>query len=365
MAFQCGLVGLPNSGKSTLFNALTRAGAQTAPYPFCTIEPNTGVMEIADERLAAVVRATRPKKVVPAAIQFVDIAGLVKGASHGEGLGNQFLAHIREVDAILHVVRAFDDPQVPHVDTVLDPVRDIETVDAELLLADLDTVDKRREKTERKLKTGDRRPLDELALLRRIREALARGLSARGAAADPGLRDLVRELFLLTAKPVLFAVNVSEKAHDPAADPLLQAVLDHAGRRRDPAVAVPAKLEAEVAELGPEDQQVFLNELGWAGSALPAVVKKSFDLLNLVTFFTVNDNELHAWTVPKGTPAPAAAGKVHSAMEKGFIRAEVVNWSDLAKAGSMAGARDAGYLRIEGREYKVKDGDTLCFRFNS
>lgn len=364
MALRCGLVGLPNCGKSTLFNALTKAGAQTALYPFSTIDPNVGVMEVADERLDAVAGVTRPKAVVSAAIEYVDLAGLVKGANRGEGLGNQFLAHIREVDALLHIVRAFQDPQVPHVDGTLDPVRDIETVSYELLLADLETVAKRQEKTSRKLRSGERRYQDEVEQLKALEALLGRGVSARHAGPEAGRGGVFEELFLLTAKPTLYVVNVGEKTTAPEEDPLFAATAAYAKGQGAVVIAVPAKLEAELVELEPADRGVFLNELGWAKSTLPDLVRRSFALLDLVTFFTVNENELHAWTVPRGTTAPAAAGKVHSRMEKGFIRAEAVDWSDLVRAGSMAAARESGRVHVEGREYRVKDGDILYFRFN-
>lgn len=365
MALKAGIVGLPNVGKSTLFNAITQAGAESANYPFCTIDPNVGVVEVPDQRLNELTKLVEPKKTVPTAFEFVDIAGLVKGASKGEGLGNQFLAHIREVDAIVHVVRCFEDDNITHVSGGVNPISDIETINLELILADLDTVEKRLERARKNSKGGNKQYEEEVKVLERIIAALYEDLPARKVELSPEEKILLRDLHLLTMKPVLFAANVSEEEVAEAdSNPLVQQVVEYAAQESSQVVTISAKVEAEIAELEGEDKELFLAELGLAESGLDRLIQAAYKLLGLETYFTAGVQEVRAWTIRKGTKAPQAAGVIHTDFEKGFIRAEVVGYSDLVEAGSMAAAREKGLLRLEGKDYVVQDGDVMHFRFN-
>jgi hypothetical protein len=363
MGFNCGIVGLPNVGKSTLFNAITAAGAAAANYPFCTIDPNVGVVTIPDKRIERLVQIYQPAKTIPSAIEFVDIAGLVKGASKGEGLGNQFLSHIREVDAIAHVVRCFDDPHVIHVDGGVNPKRDIEVVEAELIFKDLDTVEKKNNDAERRSK-NDPKARKEAAFYRRLNEHLLRGRLARYLVINNEEESLwMRDLHLLTSKPVMYVCNVHEK--DVAGEnAYVQTVREIASQEGAKVVTVSAAVEAEVAELGVEERSAFLAELGLAESGLTKVIREGYDLLHLITFFTAGPKEVHAWTLPRGSTAPQAAGVIHSDFEKGFIRAEVMKYDDLARLGSEQAVKDKGLLHIEGKEYVVEDGDIVHVRFS-
>lgn len=355
-----GIVGLPNVGKSTLFNALTRGRAQVANYPFTTIDPNVGVVEVPDDRLAQVARLAGADKVTSTAVQFVDIAGLVKGASRGEGLGNKFLSHIREVDAVAHVVRCFTDPNVAHVDGVLDPVRDMDIVETELILADLDTVGRRIAKTEPMLKTGDKRYRFELDTLTELQGLLDSGRPAREMDLPDERRQLVESLFLLTMKPMMIIANLPEEC----AERLDEAAAEIPSRAGVPVIPVCAELERQLGELEPEDARAYLASLGLEHSALVNVITAGYRLLDLITFFTMKGPETRAWTVRLGTSAPKAAGKVHTDMERGFIRAEVIQWDLLLQEGSFGAAREHGRIRTEGKEYVVQDGDVILFRFN-
>lgn len=361
-----GIVGLPNVGKSTLFNAITRAGAQAENYPFCTIEPNVGVVDVPDARLAVLHEMYQSKKTTPAAVRFVDIAGLVKGASKGEGLGNKFLEHIRQVDAIAHVVRCFEDADITHVEGAVDPIRDIGIITTELCLADLETVEKRREKLLRAMKSGSKEAKAEASLLERVASSLSEGRPARQLDFSEEEAALLRELTLLTMKPTLYVANVAEDEAATAEkeNPFVQRVKEYAAAEGAEVVAISAKVEAEIAELSGEEAKEFLAAIGLAESGLDRLIKKAFSLLTLMTFLTAGPDECRAWTIPRGTTAPKAAGKIHSDIERGFIRAEIVTYDDLVAAGSTAAAREKGQVRLEGKEYIMQDGDVTYFRFN-
>ncbi|MGA9343354.1 MAG: redox-regulated ATPase YchF [Rhodanobacteraceae bacterium] len=362
MSIKCGIVGLPNVGKSTLFNALTKAGIAAANFPFCTIDPNVGVVPVPDPRLRELADLVKPQKIVPTAIEFVDIAGLVAGASKGEGLGNKFLAHIREVDAIAHVVRCFDDPDIVHVADRIDPLSDIETIDTELALADLESVDKSLSRTERAAKANDKDALARLPVLQKLRLVLNEGRGARTASLDADEKALVRDLFLLTLKPLMFIANVDEAGI--GANRYVDSVREHARTEGAEVVPVCAAIEQELAELEDADRDEFLADLGLDEPGLNRVIRAAYKLLGLQTYFTAGEKEVRAWTVGRGATAPQAAGVIHTDFERGFIRAETIAYEDFIRCKGESGAREVGRLRKEGKDYVVQEGDVLHFLFN-
>jgi len=362
MGFKCGIVGLPNVGKSTLFNSLTSAAIAAENYPFCTIDPNVGVVEVPDPRLAVLAAIAKPQKVVATTMEFVDIAGLVAGASKGEGLGNQFLAHIRETDAIAHVVRCFEDDDVVHVAGHLDPLSDIEIINTELSLADLESVERALERTAKRLKAGDKDSAARTRVLEKLRACLDDGHRARNVELSAEERRLVSDVHLITTKPVMYVANVSEQGFED--NPLLDVVREKAASENAEVVPVCAGIEAEISQLDAADRQEFLRELGLRESGLDRVIRAGYSLLDLLTFFTVGKREVRAWTVRHGSTAAQAAGKIHTDFERGFIRAEVISYDDFVALEGEAGAKEAGKLRLEGKSYVVQEGDTMHFRFN-
>ncbi len=359
-----GIVGLPNVGKSTLFNAITKAGAECANYPFCTIEPNVGVVAVPDNRLDFLENLYKSKKKIPAMVEFVDIAGLVKGASKGEGLGNQFLAHIRETSAIVHVVRCYENSDITHVMGEIDPIRDIDIIETELMLADLDAINKKVEKLQRDAKSRDKKILAEKELAEKVKAHLDKGLPVRTLEIEEDEKELLRNFFLITAKPVLYACNVSDGDLPDMNNKYVQAVQERAAKENAQAIPICAKIEAELSELSGEDQAAFLKDLGLAEPGLNRLIKASYNLLGLITFLTAGEDESRAWTIKKGFLAPQAAGVIHTDFEKGFIRAEVMAYDDLFKLGNEKAVKEAGLLRSEGKDYVVKDGDIIEFKFN-
>lgn len=363
---QAGIVGLPNVGKSTLFNALTaQEAALAANYPFATIEPNVGVVAVPDERLEPLAKIVKTQQIVPAAVEFVDIAGLVRGASKGEGLGNQFLANIRETDAVIQVVRCFEDENIIHVEGSVNPVRDIETIQIELALADLASVEKRREKAIRSAKSGDKTAKAEIEILDKIQPVLEAGRPARAADLTDDEKKIAKQFFLLTTKPTVYAANVDEETLlNPGSNPHVQAVREHAAKEAAEVVLICAKLEAELVALEPEERREYLKDLGLESSGVDNLIRAAYKMLGLMSFLTAGEKEVRAWTIPVGTKAPKAAGEIHSDIERGFIRAEIVSFDDLINTGSYAAAREKGLLRLEGKEYVMQEGDIVNFRFN-
>ncbi|WP_332236826.1 redox-regulated ATPase YchF [Sporolactobacillus sp. KGMB 08714] len=365
MSLTTGIVGLPNVGKSTLFNAITQAGAEMANYPFCTIEPNVGIVSVPDKRLDKLTEMYHPKKKIPTTFEFTDIAGLVKGASKGEGLGNQFLATIRQVDAISHVVRCFDDKNITHVSGKIDPIDDIETINLELILADMEQINKRLDRTEKLAKQKEKQAIIEFSALQKLKEAFDAGEPARHVALTDEEETAVKPFNFLTKKPVLYVANISEDdLLAPDDNAYVQAVRDYAEKDGSEVVVISAKIESEIAELEGEEKKAFLQDLGLETSGLDRLIAQSYRLLGLATYFTAGEKEVRAWTFRKGTKAPQAAGIIHSDFERGFIRAEIVSYEDLVAAGSELAAKEQGHLRLEGKDYVMQDGDIVNFRFN-
>ena len=359
-----GIVGLPNVGKSTMFNSITKAGAECANYPFCTIEPNIGVVAVPDERLNKLAQMYNPQKVTHAIVEFVDIAGLVKGASKGEGLGNKFLSHIREVDAICHVVRCFENDNVVHVDGTIDSVRDAETINLELIFADIETVDKRIEKAKKMLK-ADKKYQAELDLLEKVKTSLEKEIPVRAMEFNDDEQEIIKDLFLLTSKAIIYIANISEEQiENPEKQENVNKLKEYAKKEKAEVIPLCVKIEEELSGLDEEDKKEMLEALGLNESGLDKLIKKSYELLGLMSFLTAGEPEVRAWTIKKGTKAPQAAGKIHSDIERGFIKAEIVSYDDLIREGSMANAREKGLVRSEGKEYVMQDGDVVLFKFN-
>lgn len=363
MGFNCGIVGLPNVGKSTIFNALTSAGAESANYPFCTIEPNVGIVQVPDPRMDQLSAIVNPQKIQPTTIEFVDIAGLVKGASQGEGLGNQFLGHIRSVDAIVHVVRCFDDDNIVHVNGRVSPADDIEVINTELALADLDTIEKKLQRAEKMARSGDRKAKEEVDFYLRVRALLEQVKKLRGVAQNEDEKIWMRDLHLLTDKPVLYVANVAEEDLE-GKHPNVATVREIAAAEEAGVVVICGKLEAEIAELDGPEKNAFLDDMGLEEAGLDRLIRNGYALLGLITYFTAGVKEVRAWTIVNGTKAPQAAGVIHTDFEKGFIRAEVIGFNDYINSNGEAGAKEKGLMRLEGKEYVVKDGDVMHFRFN-